>query len=382
MKRSTFTILAVAALLVAPEVGSALGNKRAPGLWWRLGIRGAVYTATNAVAGNEVVVFERGAKGSLRYSGAYPTGGLGTGGGLGNQGGVVLSENGRWLLVVNAGSNQVSLFAVTRHGLTLRDTADSGGTRPISVAIHRDLVYVVNAGGMAGGVDSVAGLKLLPNGTLSPLPGAVRSLSGDNTDPAQIGFSPDGRFLLVTEKATNLIDVFPLDADGYAGDPVWNPAAGTTPFAFAFGKRDHVFVSEVSGGAEDAGAVSSYDLTHDGFLDVIDASVPNTETAPCWLVVTRGGRYAFTTNTPDDSLSAYAIGFDGHLELLDEDGRSGEPGAGTNPLDMDLSADGRFLYTLNIGTNTISAFRVRIDGSLTLLGAIPGVPGANGLAAR
>jgi len=369
-------------LLIAPEVGSALGNKSAPSRKEHRGSPGAVYTMTNATAGNEVVVFERDAKGSLRYSGAYPTGGLGTGSGLGNQGGVVLSENGRWLLVVNAGSNQVSLFSVNRHGLTLKDTADSGGTRPISVAVHRDLVYVVNAGGMAGDVDSVAGLRLLPNGTLDPLPGSQRSLSGANTDPAQIGFSPDGRFLLVTEKATNLIDVFPLDRDGYAGDPVWNPAAGTTPFAFAFGKRDHLFVSEVSGGADDAGAVSSYDLTRDGFLEIIDASVPNTETAPCWLVVTRGGRYAFTTNTPDDSLSAYAIDFEGHLELLDEGGRSGEPGAGTNPLDMDLSDDGRFLYTLNIGTNTISTFRVGHDGSLTLLGAIPGVPRGNGLAAR
>jgi 6-phosphogluconolactonase (cycloisomerase 2 family) len=96
--------------------------------------------------------------------------------------------------------------------------------------------------------------------------------------------------------------------------------------------------------------------------------------------VTRGGRYVFTTNTPDDSLSAYAIDFAGHLELLD--GRAGEPGMATNPLDMDLSDDGRFLYTLDIGTNTISVFRVRPDGSLTLLGSRPGVPGANGLVAR
>jgi 6-phosphogluconolactonase (cycloisomerase 2 family) len=381
MKPRTFTILAVAALLIAPEAG--LAHTRGPrGSWEHRRTVGAVYTMTNAAQGNEVVVFDRRSDGSLRYSGAYPTGGLGAGAGLGNQGGVVLSDDGRWLLVVNAGSNQVSLFSVNRHGLTLKDTADSGGTRPISLAIHRDLVYVVNAGGMAAGADSISALRLRPNGTLSPLPGSSRPLSAANTDPAQVGFSPYGRFLLVTEKATNLIDVFPLDADGYAGDPVSNPAAGTTPFAFAFGKRDHLLVSEVSGGADDAGAVSSYDLTRDGILEVIDASVPNTETAPCWLVVTRGGRYAFTTNTPDDSLSAYSIDFEGHLELVDEGGRTGEPGTGTNPLDMDLSDDGRFLYTLNIGTNTISTFRVGPDGSLKLLGAIPGVAGANGLAAR
>jgi 6-phosphogluconolactonase len=380
MRLRTLTFLSAAALLAAPEIGLALGGK-SHGLPHRA-VVGAVYTMTNATDANAVVVFDRRADGGLHRTGAFPTGGTGSGAGLGNQGGVVLSDDGQWLLVVNAGSNQLSLFSVTRHGLRLEDTVDSGGVRPISVAIHRDVVYVVNAGGLAGSTDNVAGFRLRRRGRLSPLPGSARSLSAGSTDPAQVAISPDGRFLLVTEKATNVVDVFPLDRDGFAGDRVENPSAGQTPFALAFGRRDQVFVSEVFGGAEDAGAVSSYRLTEDGFLETISASVPNTETAPCWLVVTRSGRYAFTTNTPDDSLSAYAIDFWGHLALLDPDGRSAEPGAGTNPLDMDLTDDGRFLYTLDIGTNTISAFRVGPFGSLTLLGAIPGVAGANGLAAR
>jgi 6-phosphogluconolactonase (cycloisomerase 2 family) len=247
----------------------------------------------------------------------------------------------------------------------------------VSVAIHGDLVYVVNAGN-----DSISGLRIGRHGTLSPVPGSSQPLSGSDTGPAQIGFSPDGRFVLVTEKNTNLIDVFRVSRDGSAGPAVSYPASGATPFAFGFGKRDLLLVSEVFGGAEDAGAVSSYELTHDGALKIVDGSVPNTETAPCWLVVTRGGRYVFTTNTPDDSLSAYAIDFEGHLELVDPDGRTGEPGPGTNPLDMDLSDDGRFLYTLNIGNNKISVFRVRPDGSLKHLGQVDGVEGANGLAAR
>jgi 6-phosphogluconolactonase (cycloisomerase 2 family) len=214
------------------------------------------------------------------------------------------------------------------------------------------------------------------------VPGSHQSLSGSSTAPAQIGFSPDGAYLLVTEKATSLIDVFPVYRDGSVGAGVAYPAAGMTPFAFDFGKRDQLFVSEVFGAAADAGAVSSYELTRDGVLEVIDGSVPNFETAPCWLVVTRGGRYVFTTNTPDDSLSSYSIDFRGHLQLVDADGRTGEPGAGTNPLDMDLSDDGRFLYTLDIASETISVFRVGPDGSLTLLGAGPGVLGANGLVAR
>lgn len=382
MKSRTFTVLAAAALLLAPQVGLATGKKDTPGQGharhhWRT--VGAVYTMTNAEDANQVVVYDRRGNGSLRPAGTYDTGGAGSPGALGgNQGGVVLSDDGRWLLVVNAGSDEVSLFSVHRNGLRLRDTAPSGGDLPISVAVHGSLVYVVNAGD-----DSIAGFRIRRNGRLSPLVGSSHSLSTTGSMPAQIGFSPNGRFLLVTEKATNSIDVFRLNGHGYVVDMVQNASAGETPFAFAFGKRGQLFVSEVFGGAEDAGAVSSYQLMPDGTLRVIDASVANTETAPCWLVATRGGRYVYTTNTPDDSLSAYASDFGGHLELLDADGRSGEPGPGTKPLDMDLSDGDRFLYTLNIGNNTISTFGVEWDGSLTLLWSGPDVPaGANGLAAR
>lgn len=346
------------------------------------GVVGAAYTMTNAADGNEVVIYDRLADGTLRYVRSMETGGEGSGDGLGNQGGVVLSDDGRWLLVVNAGSNEISVFTTTENGLAMTDVEDSGGVRPVSVAIHRDLIYVVHAGGDVGDEDSIASLRLSAEGALIPLPDSSYALSADSTGPAQVGFSKDGHFVLVTEKATNLIDVFPLDADGYAIARVENPSAGPTPFAFDFRRRDQLFVSEVGGG-DDGGAVSSYTLGSDGLLQSIDPSVPNTETAPCWLVVTKDGRYVFTANTPDDSLSGYAIDAQGFLELLDPGGRTGEPGAGTRPLDIDLSDDGRFLYSLNIGNNTISAFRIGPHGSLTHLGFTADIPeGSNGLAAR
>src|SRR3990172_13166042 len=72
----------------------------------------AVYTITHAADGNEVAVYKRANDGSLSFEASYPTGGLGSGEGLGSQGAVILRENGRRLFVVNAGSNQVSIFAV------------------------------------------------------------------------------------------------------------------------------------------------------------------------------------------------------------------------------------------------------------------------------
>jgi 6-phosphogluconolactonase (cycloisomerase 2 family) len=347
------------------------------------GVIGAVYTMTNDPAGNQVLQYDRMADGSLAYRAHYDTGGQGTGSGLGNQGGVVLSDDGRWLLVVNAGSDDISVFRIAGRDLVLTDTESSGGVRPISVTIDRDQVYVVNAGGDVGDEDSIAALFIDNYGHLTLAAGSVQPLSAASTGPAQIKLSPNARFVVVTEKGTSTISVFPLDSYGYPGAGIFNPAAGQTPFAMDFGTRQQLFVSEVTGGAADSGAVSSYTLANDGTLETIAGSVANFETAPCWLVVTNGGRYVFTTNTPDDSLSAYKIDNDGQISLVDGDGRTGEPGAGTRPLDMDLSDDGRHLYTLNIGNGTISTFSIGPDGSLTETATASGLPaGVNGLAAR
>jgi 6-phosphogluconolactonase (cycloisomerase 2 family) len=376
MNNSRLIRLATAVGMISALMATAVSADR--------GVVGAVYTMTNSTAGNQVLHFDRLADGSLQYRAHYDTGGLGSGGGLGNQGGVVLSDNGRWLLVVNAGSDDISVFRVGQRELILTDTQSSGGVRPVSVTIYRDLVYVLHAGGAVGDADSISALFLDNDGELTPASGSSAALSGISTAPAQIQFSPDGRYVIVTEKATSIISVFPVDSYGYPGPGIFNASAGQTPFAFDFGTRQRFFVSEVFGGAADAGAVSSYQLTDDGTLETIAGSVPNFETAPCWLVVTRGGRYLFTTNTPDDSLSAYAIAFDGQISLVDADGRTGEPGPGTRPLDMDLSDDGRHLYTLNIGDGTISTFRVGPHGSLDETGFVSaGLPaGVNGLAAR
>lgn len=339
---------------------------------------GEVYTMTNAAAGNSVLVFERDARGRLHAAGEYDTGGLGTDGGLGNQGGVILNRSGRWLFVVNAGSNQVSVFRVGRHGLRLVDVADSGGVRPVSLTLDRDLLYVLNAGS-----DSITGFHVSRHGKLEPLVGSTRPLSGAGTGPAQISFSPDGEQLVVTEKATNRIVAYQLDEDGIPSAPIVHDSVGQTPFGFAFDRRGRLFVSEAAGGAADAGSVSSYDLEDDGDLETISGAVPTTESAACWVVITGNGRYAYTTNAGSGTVSGYTIGRDGSLTLLDADGVTGVTGAGSTPIDMAFSVNSRYLYTLNAGNDTISAFRVDHNGSLHPVQTLDGLPdGTNGLAAR
>jgi hypothetical protein len=153
---------------------------------------GAVYLATNATAGNQVLVLARSGDGSLSEPRPFSTGGTGTGGGLGNQGGVVLAHGNRWLFVVNAGSNEISVFAVRGDDLELLDRVSSDGLKPISVTVFRDLVYVLNAGGSG----NISGFRLDPHGGLHPLPGSTRPLSSSASDPAQIEFSPDGTTLV------------------------------------------------------------------------------------------------------------------------------------------------------------------------------------------
>jgi 6-phosphogluconolactonase (cycloisomerase 2 family) len=337
---------------------------------------GAVYVSTNSTAGNEVLVFPRAADGSLGAPRAFATGGLGTGGGLGNQGAVMLNRWNRRLFVTNAGSNEVSVFAVRPEGLELLDRVASGGKRPISIAVHRRLVYVLNA----GGTGNIRGF-VLDQDDLRPLPGSRRPLSSSSADAAQVAFRPDGALLVVTEKATNVIGTYRVGADGIATGPHAQPSAGATPFGFAFRRKGTVVVSEAFGGAPNASALSSYRVGTGGALTAITPSVGTTETAACWVVITGDGRFAYTSNTGSATISGYRLSGAGTLTLLDANGVTATTMAG--PIDLALTPNDRFLYSLDSGSGTISVFRVRADGSLAPRRGASGLPaGANGLAAQ
>ena len=185
---------------------------------------GAVYTLSNSTSGNSAILYTRGADGTLLEIGSFGTGGLGTGGGLGDQGALVLSANNRWLFAVNAGSNEITVFAVTPNGLTWLNKVSSGGVRPISITVHENLLYVLNAG--SGG--NITVFSVGDNGNLSTLAGSTRALSDTATGPAQVAFNPNGTVLVVTEKATNRIDTYTVGTDGIASGPTPHTSAGQT----------------------------------------------------------------------------------------------------------------------------------------------------------
>lgn len=346
--------------------------------------RGAVYAMTNTPLANSVLVFKRRNNGTLDWPASFATGGSGTGTGLGNQGALTIDAANRCLYAANAASDDVTAFEVSANGLTWVQRIGAGGRRPISIAVDRGLLYVLNAGGAVGSFDSISGFRVGEDCSLSPIAASTRRLSAANTAPAQVGFTPDGRHLIVTEKATNLIDTYAIRADGTTQDARIQPSAGTTPFGFSFGRRDLLLVSEAQAGAPDAGSVSSYRVAEDGALTLITRSAGTTESATCWVAVSTDGRFAYVTNTGSESISALNVGFLGNLALRDDGGKSGNTGPGSAPIDLALSNDGLNLYALDNALGSISAFRVNErTGALDALEQVFNLPrGANGIVAR
>ena len=354
MKKALLLVALIVAV-VAPAAGAA--HRDAAG--------GALYSITNATTGNGVAYWARSSSGALTHVATYATGGVGTGAGLGSQGAVAL--DGDVLFAVNAGSDSISEFAVKHDGLKLRSVFAANGVRPISLTVHKNLLYVLNAGS-----SSITGFKVDGKGRVEPLADSTQQLLG--TNPAQVSFSPDGSSLVVTEKGSQTIDTFAVSKGGRAQAGVSSPSVGATPFGFAFDPSGRLFVSEA------AGSASSYSVDAAG-AHVITGAALTHQGAPCWLVVTPNGRFAYTANAAAGTVSGFAIAGDGSIALLDPSGASASLGAGSHPLDESVSADGRYLYVLVDGRHTVAGYRINADGSLTLVGETGALPaGAVGLA--
>ena len=335
---------------------------------------GTVYVQTNE-SRNKVVAYRRAADGALTEAGTHDTGGAGDGQPhLTSQGSVVLSADGRHLLVTNAASDDVSVFVVTDDGGAELVGRTPVGPAPKSVAEHGGLVIV-----LATGAPAVAGFRLGAGG-LEPIAGSTQDLA-PNADPAQVGFTPDGSTLIVTERGTESITAIPVDAGGKLGTRQTVASAGPTPYGFAVTGAGVLVVTEAFRAQKGAAAASSYLVSGAGVTPVT-ASVGNGRSEICWAVTTPDGRYAFTTNFADGAVSRYAIAEDGGLTL--EDAAAGLTVDGRPGLrDEGLSAGGRFLYAIDADSGRVFGWSVGDGGELSPIGDWGGLPATvAGLAAR
>jgi 6-phosphogluconolactonase (cycloisomerase 2 family) len=334
---------------------------------------GHVYVNDNTALPNTIAAFDRHADGTLTPEPGSPfaAGGAGTGSGIASQGSLQESSDGRYLIAVDGGSDQLSVMRILRGGglaPVLGGVTWSGGSDPVSIAIHRSLVYVANAG--AGG-SNYTGFRLGGDGRLHAIPGATFPLP-DGAQPGDVLFNGSGKVLVGARVGSSEIDSFRVHRDGRLVPAPGSPftAQGPGPFGSEFRPTDpsQLFVSNAHGGAN-AGTVSAFNVDRDGTLSSIGNSpFADQQTAPCWVEISHDGEYLFTVNTASASISSYRITPDGSLALLGSTPMRDQTGLG--PEDARLSPDGSTLWVVDAGRDAVSGFSVN-GGSLTELPSSP-----------
>lgn len=333
---------------------------------------GHVYVNDNTAGENTIAAFDRHADGTLTPVAGSPFAaeGAGTGAGIGSQGALQITSDGKYLLAVDAGSDQISVLRIGPDG-GLKPVGggpvSSGGNEPVSVAVHDNLVYVANAG---DGGSNYTGFTLNAGGHLKPLADSTVTLP-DGSTPGDVLFNGDGTRLVGARVGTSLIDSFTVGADGRLTAAPGSPfaAQGPGPFGSEFRPTDptELFVSNAHGGAGN-GTVSAFSDGSDGTLTSIGSSpFPDFQTAPCWVEISADGQFLFTVNTASNSISRYGIGSDGSLSLI---GSTSISTAHAGAEDARLAPDGGTLWVVDTGAAKLSAFAVA-GGSVTELPSSP-----------
>jgi 6-phosphogluconolactonase len=378
MRMTFLRSLVTFSLIALPLAGLALLLGPTSRAWAADADHGAghVYVLNNNLSGsNSITVFNRDADGSLSLVGMVSIGGLGslTAFADGTQGSLILSREAELLFAADAGSNQISVLQVEDKHLSLAGVFSSGGAGPVSLTYRDGLLYVLNAANASAASANVAGFHVDEDGALHPIAGATLPLSAPHPNPAQIQIDPSGRFVLVTEKVTNLIDVYRVQEDGSLSGPTTFPSVGVYPFGMAFNPAQprEFIVDDGVGGPNSTGGATAYRLTN-GTVGLINGPVYDQQIAPCWMVITRDGHFAYTSDADSHTITGYAIAKDGTIILLNANGVTGSTPSDTFPIEEGLSRQSRFLYVLDTrlllptpGPATLSGFRIHPDGSLT-----------------
>lgn len=382
----------------------------------------AVYIASNKANANTLVGFARMSDGSVKEIGEFKTGGKGTGNieifdwgydethplkdgidPLISEYGVFKTHDNKHVLVVNAGDGTVSSLSVNNDKtLSLTDTKPAGDAHPLSLAVHGDVVYVASAGTSKTPTPpftgNITGYKIGKTGVLTPIPNSTRDLKAR---PSCVAFTPDGKFLVVNELVTGLVKVYSVDSAGDLSKAPVSMAACphdakngrwlAIPVGFdivARGNRNVVLVSEArflnnKGMLREeknkvpqsplyswqTGSTSSFIIDEKGMIELVSGDVytgkamEGGQIANCWVEVSADGNTLWAANALSSSITSYAIGNKGELKMINETAYKDR----SEMLffsDLNLSADGNYIYQLIGNKGAGIMFKVQSDGDL------------------
>ena len=376
LSRMSVPVVLLAAALAGPAVASARGDH---GL-----SRGSehVYLDGNTAGANTIAGYARNANGSLTPLPGSPfqAGGAGLGAGVTSQDAVKFAGNGRFLLAVDSGSNQISVLRVHHDGRLAPVPGSpfwSGGVQPNSIAVSGGVVYVSNFGS-ATVAPNYTGFSLTPSGRLAPIPNSTVTLpAGQNT--GDIVLNNDGTKLVGavvggTVAGSSLVNSYRVNWNGTLtaapGSPFVAQGLGAFGSEFSPINPDQVFISNAHNGTG-LGTVSAFDDSWSGTLSSIGASpFADLRTAPCWLVVSHDGRYLYALNTGDGTISGYSIAPGGTLTLIGSTPVSTAATGTITGTDVTISDNDSTLYVNESVNGTVGAFALN-NGTATQL---PGSP--------
>ncbi|MGH3684347.1 MAG: lactonase family protein [Pseudonocardiaceae bacterium] len=336
-----------------------------------------LFVQSNDLVKNQILVYSRADNGTLTLAETVDTGGAGgvnEGSSgfdlLASQGSLVYDAHHGVLIAVNAGSNTVSVLGLDDYHLSLRQVLASGGSFPVSVTVHGDLLYVLNAheaGAISGYRITGGQFQPIKDSTrslgLTPATGPTQALNA----PAQVSFTPDGQQLVITTKGNgSLIDVFTVESDGRpSGNFVANLAGFPVPFGFIFDDHGHLVVTNAG-----SSTLATYTVHPDGHVKPI-ASQPDGQVAMCWVVCAAGNFYVA------DNGSATVTGY--HIDPTGLPTMFTRASTRQAPIDLIGTSDGRFLY-VEVGAGGVDGFRINPDGTLTQITTVTGPTSVQGIA--
>lgn len=361
-----------------------------------------VYVA-NAVPGGGAVssfVIES-SNGTLNPTGMVPAGP--------NPTSLAVDPTGTYLFAVSQGSNSISVFTLNPStGVPTPLQTLSAGTEPVALVIHPSakFAYAINKGSnniSAFGLSQASGLW-------EPLGPSVAT----GTTPLSLALIPSGATLYVANSGSNNISVYSVNGSTGAltlsrktvagSAPSWVSVDPTGTYAFV-GNSGSGNVEEFKIGA--TGGLTSRNTAQMGIISqaVANAGVTFISYAPISAYVTdytNNGVQAFTVNTKNGALTAagseqptdndpagVAVDYLGRFVYiannfggLPEGDVSGytvsnttweltptTPAtfqAGMSPVQIVIDASGKFVYTANSASNTVSAYSIdTANGTLT-----------------